>query len=46
MENLRKKNQIEAQNTMEGHSSRPEQVKDRMAELQDKIKLKEKLKKS
>jgi hypothetical protein len=31
MENLRKKNQAETQNTVEGHSSRLEQVEDRIS---------------
>jgi hypothetical protein len=44
MENLRKKNETEIQNTMEGHSSRLEQAKDRISELEMKWKLKEKLK--
>jgi hypothetical protein len=44
MENLRKKNKTEIQNTMEGHSSRLEQTEDRISELKDKMKLKEKLK--
>jgi chromosome segregation ATPase len=42
MENLRKKNQTETQNTVEGHSSRLEQVEDRVSELKDKIEIKEK----
>jgi phosphatidate phosphatase PAH1 len=42
MENLRKKNQTETQNTVEVHSSRLEQVKDRISELEDKIEIKEK----
>jgi hypothetical protein len=42
MENLRKKNQTEAQNTVEGYSSRLEQVEDRILELQDKIEINEK----
>jgi hypothetical protein len=33
MENLRKKNQTKTQNTVEGHSSRLEQVEDRISEL-------------
>jgi hypothetical protein len=33
MENLRKKNKIELQNKMEGHSSRIEQTEDRNSEL-------------
>jgi hypothetical protein len=44
MENLRKRNETEIQNTMEGHSSRLEQTEDRISELKDKWKLKEKLK--
>jgi hypothetical protein len=42
--NLRKKNETEIQNTMKGHSSRLEQAEDRISELEDKRKLKEKLK--
>jgi chromosome segregation ATPase len=42
MENLRKMNQTEIQNTVEGHSSRLEQVEDRISELEDKIEIKEK----
>jgi hypothetical protein len=46
MENLRKKNQTtKKKNTVEGHSSRLEQVEHRISELKDKKKLKEKLKK-
>jgi chromosome segregation ATPase len=40
MENLRKKNETETQNTMEGHSRRLEQVEDRILELEDKIGIK------
>jgi chromosome segregation ATPase len=40
MENLRKKNETEIQNTMEGHSSRLEQVEDRISELQNKKEIK------
>jgi chromosome segregation ATPase len=40
MENLRKKNETEIQNTMEGHSSRLEQVKDRISELEDEMEIK------
>jgi polyhydroxyalkanoate synthesis regulator phasin len=36
MENLRKKNETETQNTMQGQSSRLEQAKDRISELEDK----------
>jgi hypothetical protein len=39
-ENLRKKNQTETQNSVEGHSSRLEQVEDRLSELEDKIEIK------
>jgi hypothetical protein len=42
MENLRKKNQTETQNTEEGHSSRLEQVKDRISELKNQTETKEK----
>jgi chromosome segregation ATPase len=52
MENLRKKNQTEimdikspfsqSKNTVEGHSSRLEQVEDRISELEDKIEIKKK----
>jgi hypothetical protein len=42
MENLRKKNQTETQNTVEVHSSKLEQVEDRISELEDKIEIKEK----
>jgi type IV secretory pathway VirB4 component len=40
MENLREKNEIEIQNTMEGHSSRLEQAEDRISELEDEMKIK------
>jgi polyribonucleotide nucleotidyltransferase len=39
MQNLRKKNETETQNTVEGHSSRLEQVEDRISELKDKIEI-------
>jgi chromosome segregation ATPase len=42
MENLRKKNQAETQNTVEGHHNRLEQVEDRNSEVKDKIEIKEK----
>jgi Tfp pilus assembly PilM family ATPase len=42
MENLRKKNQTETQNTVEVYFSRLEQVEDRISELNDKIELKKK----
>jgi hypothetical protein len=40
MENLRKKNETEIQNTMEGHSSRLEQAEDRISELEDETAIK------
>jgi hypothetical protein len=40
MENIRKKNETETQNTMEGHSSRLEQVEDRISELEDEMVIK------
>jgi polyhydroxyalkanoate synthesis regulator phasin len=40
MENLRKKNETETQNTMEDHSSRLEQAEDRISELQHKMEIK------
>jgi hypothetical protein len=42
MENLRKKNQTETQNTVEDHSSRLEQVEDRISDMKIKYKLKKK----
>jgi hypothetical protein len=36
IENLRKKNETETQNTVEGHSSRLEQEEDSISELKDK----------
>jgi chromosome segregation ATPase len=39
MENLRKKNEIEIQNTMEGHSSRLEQAEDRISELENEMEI-------
>jgi hypothetical protein len=36
MENLRKKNETETQNTVEGHYSRLEEEEDRVSELKDK----------
>jgi chromosome segregation ATPase len=39
MENLRKKNETETQNKMEGHSSRLEQAEDRISELEDKMEI-------
>jgi phosphatidate phosphatase PAH1 len=44
MENFRKKNETETQNPVEGRSSRLEQVEDRISELKDKMKIKEKAK--
>jgi TolA-binding protein len=43
LENLRKNNQTEIQNTVKGHSSRLQQVEDRISELKDKIEIKEKI---
>jgi DNA-binding protein H-NS len=40
MENLRKKNETEIQNKMEGHSSRMEQTEDRISELEDEMAIK------
>jgi hypothetical protein len=40
MENLRKKNETETQKTMEGHSTRLEQVEDRLSELEDEMEIK------
>jgi hypothetical protein len=40
MENLRKKNEKETQNTMEDHYSRLEQAEDRISELEDKMEIK------
>jgi chromosome segregation ATPase len=40
MENLRKKNETELQNKMEGYSSRLEQAEDRISELEDKMEIK------
>jgi esterase/lipase len=42
MESLKKKNETEIQNTMEGHSSRLEQAEDRLSELEDEMEIKEK----
>jgi chromosome segregation ATPase len=43
MENLRKKNESEIQNKMEGHSSRIEQAEDRISELEDEMAIKGKI---
>jgi hypothetical protein len=40
MENLRKKNETEIQNKMEGHSSRRQQTEDRISELEDEMTIK------
>jgi TolA-binding protein len=45
MENLRKKNETEIQNTMESHCSRLEQAEDRISELEDEIEIKGKTEK-
>jgi hypothetical protein len=39
-ENLRKKNETEIHNTVEGHSSRLEQAEDRISELKDEMEIK------
>jgi chromosome segregation ATPase len=44
MENLRKKNETEIQNTMEGHSSRLEQAEERISEFEDEMEIKGKTK--
>jgi hypothetical protein len=44
MENLRKNNETEIQNKMEGYSSRIEQTQDRISELEDEMATKGKLK--
>jgi chromosome segregation ATPase len=44
MENLRKKNETEIQNTMEDHSRRLEQAEDRISELENKMEIKGKTK--
>jgi uncharacterized coiled-coil protein SlyX len=43
MENLRKKNETEIQNKMEGHSSRLEQAEDSISELKDEMAIKGKI---
>jgi uncharacterized protein YjaZ len=40
MENLRKINETEIQNTMEGHSSRLQQAEDRISDLEDEMEIK------
>jgi hypothetical protein len=40
MENLRKKNETEIQNKMEGHSNRIEQTEDRILKLGDEMAIK------
>jgi uncharacterized phage infection (PIP) family protein YhgE len=40
MENLRKKNETEIKNKMEGHSNRTEQTEDRISELEDEMAIK------
>jgi hypothetical protein len=42
MENFRKENKTEIQNTMEGHSSRLQQAEDRISELEDEMEIKRK----
>jgi hypothetical protein len=43
MENLRKKNETEIQNKMEGQPSRIKQTEDRISELEDEMAIKGKL---
>jgi hypothetical protein len=43
MANPRKKNETEIQNKMEGHSSRIEQIEDRISELEDEMAIKGKI---
>jgi hypothetical protein len=45
-ENFRKKKKMETQSTMEGNSSRLEQMEHRISELEEKMEIKEKTKKS
>jgi hypothetical protein len=40
LENHRKKNETETQNTVEVHSSKLEQAEDRISELEDKMEIK------
>jgi hypothetical protein len=42
MENLRKKNETEIQNTMEGHSSRLQQAEGRLCQPEDKMEIERK----
>jgi hypothetical protein len=42
MKNLRKKNETEIQNKMEGHSSRIKRTEDRISELEDETAIKRK----
>jgi hypothetical protein len=44
MENLRKKNETELQNKMEGQSSRTEQTEERISDLKDEMVIKGKTK--
>jgi chromosome segregation ATPase len=44
MENLRKKNETEMENQMEGQSNRLEQTEDRISELEDELVIKRKTK--
>jgi hypothetical protein len=43
VENLRKQNETEIQNKMEGHSSRIEQTEDKISELEDEMTIKGKI---
>jgi hypothetical protein len=45
IENFRKKNETETQNTVKGHSSRLEQAEDRISELEDEMEIKGKTEK-
>jgi hypothetical protein len=45
MENLRKKNETEIQNKMEGHSSKIEQTEDKISEFEDEMAIKGKTEK-
>jgi hypothetical protein len=44
VENFRKKNETEIQNTVQGHSRRLEQAEDRISELKDEVEIKGKTK--
>jgi sugar-specific transcriptional regulator TrmB len=44
MKNLRKRNETEIQDTMEGHSNILEKAEDRISELEDEMEIKGKMK--